>query len=65
MKTVELYRRVESKATKEEEEKESLKNTNKTLELVTKYQMPNVRCLDMTTMSIKSALSLFKQKKSA
>ena len=73
MKTVELYRRVFTEAAppakeaagKEEEEakvKAEEPQTNQTLELVTKYEMCNTRCLDMTKISIKSQQSIFHAK---
>ena len=56
MNTVELYRRVVSEApgkeAAEEQKKQPLDQTQK-LEFVTKYKMPNVKCLDMVSLSIK------------
>ena len=69
MKTVELYRRVVSEAApaKEVAGKDDAKSTadaqiNQTLELVTKYEMCNTKCLDMTKIGIKSQQSVFQPK---
>ena len=56
MHTIELYRRVYTEAAKPEAEEEKKQpdpeQASKSLELVTKYKMPNGKCLDMTKLSI-------------